>query len=195
LKELGRSYLAISKDLTRAMNRVKALYRSWSIPCGGASVYAQGHRKEWLSKITEPGVRRRAELFYQQLDGLQKLRQEARRDLLAESRKHGATELLRRIPYIGPIRAALLIALMQTPHRFLKLKSARPAKAAWPKGMPIKEAARLLRCAEGTVNSNVSRARDDLRRELAEVDLLKASRAPVRKWHEFLGSPSASADR
>src|SRR5712671_371183 len=118
LKELSRSYLTISKDLTRTMNRVKALYRSWSIPCGGPSVYAPRHRAEWLSKITEPGVRRRAELFYQQLDGLQKLRQEARRDLLAESRKHGATELLRRIPYIGPIRAALLIALMQTPHRF-----------------------------------------------------------------------------
>jgi len=118
LKELSRSYLAISKDLARTMNRVKALYRSWSIPCGGASVYAPRHRAEWLSKITEPGVRRRAELFYQQLDGLQKLRQEARRDLLAESRKHGATSLLQRIPYIGPIRAALLIALMQMPHRF-----------------------------------------------------------------------------
>src|SRR5712691_13017644 len=118
LKELCRSYLAISKDLTRTMNRIKALYRSWSIPCGGTSVYAPRHRAEWLSKITEPGVRRRAEFFYQQLDGLQKLRQEARGDLLAESRKHGATELLRRIPYIGPIRAALLIALMQTPHRF-----------------------------------------------------------------------------
>jgi len=118
LKELGRGYLAISKDLTRTMNRIKALYRSWSIPCGGASVYAPRHRAEWLGKITEPGVRRRAELFYQQLDGLQKLRQQARRDLLAESRKHGAATLLQRIPYIGPIRSALLIALMQTPHRF-----------------------------------------------------------------------------
>ena len=91
------------------MNRIKALYRSWSIPCGGASVYAPRHRAEWLNKITEPGVRRRAELFYQQLDGLEKLRQEARRDLLAESRKHGATNLLQGIPYIGAIRAALLI--------------------------------------------------------------------------------------
>jgi hypothetical protein len=71
-----------------------------------------------LSKIGEPGVRRRAELFYQQLDGLQKLRLESRRDLLAESRKHGATNLLQKIPYIGPIRATLLVALMQTPHRF-----------------------------------------------------------------------------
>src|SRR5476649_282587 len=32
LKELARSYLTISKDLTRVMNRVKALYRSWGIP-------------------------------------------------------------------------------------------------------------------------------------------------------------------
>ena len=57
LKELCRSYLAISKDLARTMNRIKALYRSWSIPCGGASVYAPRHRAEWLSKIMEPGVR------------------------------------------------------------------------------------------------------------------------------------------
>jgi hypothetical protein len=49
-----------------------------------------------LSKITEPGVRRRAEFFYLQLDGLQKLRQETRRDLWAESRPHGATKLLER---------------------------------------------------------------------------------------------------
>lgn len=37
---------------------------------------------------------------------------------MAESKKHSATRLLRQIPAIGPIRAALLIALMQTPHRF-----------------------------------------------------------------------------
>jgi transposase len=118
LKELSRSYLTISKDLGRVMNRLKALYRGWAIPCAGAQVYAPRHRSEWLSKITEAGVRRRAEHFYQQLDALQALRQAVRRDLLAEGRKHGATKLLRQIPCIGPIRAAVLIALIQTPHRF-----------------------------------------------------------------------------
>jgi transposase len=118
LKELARSYLTISKDLTRVMNRLKALYRSWGIPCEGQQVYAPRHRAEWLNKIGEAGVRRRAEFFYQQLDALRALRQEVRRDLLAESRKHGATKLLRQIPYIGPIWAALLIALIQTPYRF-----------------------------------------------------------------------------
>ena len=118
LKELSRSYLTISKDLTRVMNRLKALYQSWGIACAGTRVYAPRHRSEWLSQLQEAGVRCRAEFIYQQLDTLQVLRQEVRRDLLAESRKQGATQLLRQIPGIGPIRAALLIALIQTPYRF-----------------------------------------------------------------------------
>jgi hypothetical protein len=46
------------------------------------------------------------------------VRQAARHDLLSESHKHAAVKLLRQIPSIGPIRAALLVALLQTPHRF-----------------------------------------------------------------------------
>src|SRR5437899_8471551 len=71
LKELGRNYLTITKDVTRVMNRIKALYRSWGIPCTGTSVYAPSHRAEWLAKLVEPGVRVRAEHLYQQLDSLQ----------------------------------------------------------------------------------------------------------------------------
>jgi transposase len=118
LKEVGRSYLTLTKDVTRVMNRIKAVYRSWAIPCAGTSVYTPRHRAEWLAKLVEPGVRTRAEHLYQQLDSLEPLRQAARRELLRESRKHAAVKLLRQIPSIGPIRAALLVALLQTPHRF-----------------------------------------------------------------------------
>jgi transposase len=118
MKELARSYLTITKDLTRVMSRIKALYRSWAIPCSGTAVYAARHRSEWLAKISEPGVRLRAERFYQQLDMLRALHQEARRDFVMESHKHPAVKLLRQVPSIGPIRAALLVALLQTPHRF-----------------------------------------------------------------------------
>jgi hypothetical protein len=100
------------------MARLKAIYRSWAIPCAGEQVYAPRYRAEWLAKISEDGVRRRAEHYYQQFDALAVLRQGVRRELLAESRKHQATRLLRQIPSIGPIRAALLIAIMQTPNRF-----------------------------------------------------------------------------
>jgi transposase len=118
LRELARSYQTISQDLNRVMNRVKALYRGWGIACAGTQVYAPRYRQEWLEKIQHAGVRRRAELLYQQLDGLQGLRRTLRPELLAESRKHKASKLLRQIPSIGPIRAARLLALMQTPHRF-----------------------------------------------------------------------------
>ncbi len=118
LRELARSYLTIVKDLSRVMNRLKALYRSWAIPCAGRDVYYTHHRSEWLGKIPEAGTRRRAEQLYQQLDMLQHLRQQARRELLTESRKHAITAKLRNIPSLGPIRSALAVALIQTPHRF-----------------------------------------------------------------------------
>jgi transposase len=118
LKELVRSYLTITKDLSRTMTRVKAIYRSWAIPCSGKQVYTSRHRDQWLAQINEPGVRRRAEFYYQQLDALRLLRQEVRKELLGESKKHKAWKRLRGIPSIGPIRAAVLLGILQTPHRF-----------------------------------------------------------------------------
>mgnify|MGYP001794440423 CR=1 FL=1 len=38
LRELSRSYLTASKDLTRVMNRLEALTRSWAIHCAGPPV-------------------------------------------------------------------------------------------------------------------------------------------------------------
>jgi len=118
LRELARSYLTVVKDLSRVMNRLKALYRSWAIPCAGRDVYYKRHRSQWLEKIPEAGTRWRAEQLYQQLDMLQQLRQQARRELRAEGRKPAITAKLRQIPSLGPIRSALTVALIQTPHRF-----------------------------------------------------------------------------
>ena len=59
LKELGRSYQTISKDVQRVMNRIKALFRGWGILCTGTEVYAPCHREEWLNKNSQAGVRRR----------------------------------------------------------------------------------------------------------------------------------------
>ena len=65
------------------------------------------------TRLNMPACAGRAELLYQQLDGSQTLRRTLRPELLAESRKHKASKLLRQIPCIGPIRAARLMALMQ----------------------------------------------------------------------------------
>jgi transposase len=58
------------------------------------------------------------QLRYQQLDALRSLRQGVRRELLLESKKNRAWKRLCQIPSIGPIRAAVLLGILQTPHRF-----------------------------------------------------------------------------
>jgi hypothetical protein len=79
LRELTHSYLTLTQDLTRVMNRIKAVYRGRGIPCASQKVYNPHHRDEWLKKLREPGLRRRAERLYQQLDQLQPLRKPAAR--------------------------------------------------------------------------------------------------------------------
>src|SRR5213078_60679 len=100
------------------MGRVKALYRSQAIACAGKKPYGRRHRREWLSKLSEAGLHRRAERLYEELDALQGLRRAAKRELVLESRKHAAAKLLRTVPLLGAIRAAWLIGRVQTPHRF-----------------------------------------------------------------------------
>src|SRR5271170_2713886 len=117
VKHLGRSYAALTEDTTRVMGRLKALYRGQAIACAGQKPYGR-HREEWLAKLTESGLQCRARRLYQQLDLLQELRRDARHDLILQCRQHGETKLLRTIPWLGPIRVALLIGRVQTPHRF-----------------------------------------------------------------------------
>ena len=118
LQELARSYQALTQDTTRVMSRLKAIYRGLAIPCSGKKLYSQRHRQPWLDQLQQPGTRRRADRLYEQMDFLQSLRRKAKQELMVESRKHSVCARLRSIPYLGPIRAAVLVARMQTPHRF-----------------------------------------------------------------------------
>lgn len=118
LRDLAHAYLATVSDSVRVMNRIKALYRSWAIDCGGRDVYYKRNREDWLSKfpIRESGIR--AEIYYAQLDLLKEQRREIRKVFLKEARRYPAQKILRRIPGFGPVRSAFAIAVIGTPHRF-----------------------------------------------------------------------------
>lgn len=118
LKELGRTYTTLTADTTRVMSRLKALYRSRAISSEGKKLYTRRRREQWLAQLLQAGQRYRAQSLFEQLDGLQALRRQVRHDLLAECRKHKAAAVLTSIPYLGLIRAALLLARVQTPLRF-----------------------------------------------------------------------------
>jgi transposase len=118
LKELVRGYETLSIDTQRVMVRIKAIYRGRGIGTTGRGVYHLQQREQWLQRLSEPGVRQRASWLYEQLDQLRPLRRQAKRAMLAESRKHRAVGLLQTIPQLGAIRSALILATVDTPHRF-----------------------------------------------------------------------------
>ncbi|HVP65562.1 MAG TPA: transposase [candidate division Zixibacteria bacterium] len=118
LRELARSYMSLTQDLTRVMNRIKSIYHSQAIRCPGQHVYSPLYRTEWLEQLKQPGQRHRAELLHAQFDLIRPLRQQARQALLTESQRFPVRARLQEIPFLGPIRAALLIATIQSPHRF-----------------------------------------------------------------------------
>jgi transposase len=70
----------------------------------------------WTARRFAGHVRRRN--LGQQLDALRTVRKQVRRELLVEGKKHQVWKRLCGIPSIGPIRAAVLLGILQTPHRF-----------------------------------------------------------------------------
>ena len=118
LKELVHSYHYLVQDLTRVMNRIKALYRGQGVACRGRGVYQARGRERWLAELPEPGLKQRAGMLYRELDQLRALRREAKRAMLGEAERHPACEVLQRVPAIGPVRAAQILAAVMTPYRF-----------------------------------------------------------------------------
>jgi len=118
LKQLIQGYETLSSDTKRTMTRIKAVYRGCGIRTPGNGVYQVKQRELWLEQLSEPGLRERVAWLYEELDHLRPLRRRAKQAMLTESRKHGAVKLLRTIPQLGPIRSALIVATVDTPHRF-----------------------------------------------------------------------------
>jgi transposase len=119
VKELVRSYNGIIQDGTRIKNRLKAIFRGRAIDCSGSAVYNPDERKSWLGQLENKAVRARANRLLEQLDSLEPLREEAEKELLTEARRHTAPmKILQSIPGIGPIRAAVILGVAGTPHRF-----------------------------------------------------------------------------
>ena len=118
LRDLTRAYRTLVEDSTRVMLRLKALFRARAIPTRGTRVYHAQHRAQWLAQLPDRGVRFRAEALYAELDVLRTLRPQAKAAMLAEARRDPAWPMLQRIPFLGPVRIALVLAIMQTPWRF-----------------------------------------------------------------------------
>jgi transposase len=117
LRELARVHSMLVRDVVRVQSRLKALYRGRGIRTVGAGVYSPKHREAWLSKLPSPS-RWGTERLHEAYDCLERLRQAAERELVAEARQHPIARILGTAPGLGPIRIAQLLPIVVTPHRF-----------------------------------------------------------------------------
>jgi transposase len=117
LRELSRIHMTLVRDTVRVKMRIKSLYRSRGILVPGESVYGTRRRKEWQEQLC-PSAQMRATRLYDLLDFLVEQKQQAETDLLREGKHHPIVRMLETAPGFGPIRAARLVPIVVTPHRF-----------------------------------------------------------------------------
>lgn len=118
LKELVRAHRELVQDVVRVKNRIKAIYRSRCIAVGGADVYDGEGRGKYIRQLRGVELRQRVEWQLKELDGLEELRSCSESAMEKEGRRHRGCRILRSVPGIGPIRAAQLVGVVDTPFRF-----------------------------------------------------------------------------
>src|SRR5207237_10061232 len=106
--------------------RTKRIVRGGGVDCSGIAVYHPRNRSRFLATLSDRGAQARAEHFYTALDALLEVRARARHQMLEEAKRHPAVRLLRSVPFIGPVRAAEIVAMVITPERF------RTRRQLWP---------------------------------------------------------------
>jgi transposase len=117
LREFSRPHMTLVSDVVRTQARIKSIYRSRGVLVSGVDVYGVRRREEWLDQLS-PHSRSRATRLYAHLDFLLDQKKQAESDLLREAKKHSIVKVLETAPGFGPIRAARIVPIVITPHRF-----------------------------------------------------------------------------
>ena len=124
LREAVRAYQVTVTDLCRTKNRLNALIRSRAIRPKTDELYDAETRGGWIKKLPA-ALRPRAELFGQMVDMATVAHMEATGQLEAIAKKEPMVKRLMTAPGIGLLRAAIVVAVVVTPHRF------RTARQFW----------------------------------------------------------------
>ncbi len=117
LREFSRTHMTLVTDVVRTQARIKSVYRSRGVLVTGVDVYGSRRREEWLKQLPSSS-KIRATRLYAHLDFLLEQKKQAEADLLREAKKHPIVKILETAPGFGPIRAARLVPIVITPHRF-----------------------------------------------------------------------------
>ncbi|HUJ74045.1 MAG TPA: transposase, partial [bacterium] len=115
LRDAVRGYNTTVRDVVRTKNRLRSLFRARGVQVG-SEVY--GAERAALVAQLPASNRRLAEMWGTQLEALEEVRNTAESWLAEEAKRHQIIARLAKVPGLGPIRAAQLVAITVTPHRF-----------------------------------------------------------------------------
>lgn len=116
LREAVHAHRVTMRDLVRAKNRLRAVYRTRGIQ-PDRNIYDARRREAWLLQLPEH-PQRLARLFTEHLDALAASAKRAEAWLLEEARSYPIVGLIATAPGIGEVRASQIVATVITPHRF-----------------------------------------------------------------------------
>jgi len=115
LRQLVAHYRRMIGDRTRTIQRIRSTFRE----CGIRVIGERGDpARVPLRKLPKTSVRQVVRAQLRQLAVTTELKNEARAELLRVARTRLEFDLLQSIPYIGEMRAAELIAIVDDPWRF-----------------------------------------------------------------------------
>jgi hypothetical protein len=110
LRNAVRAHLMAVGDLTRAKNRLRAVFCSRGVRVG-RQVYAEAARTLWVKQLPT-SHQPLAQWLGQELDALVPLHEAAEQWLLEEAKTHPIIATLKTAPGLGPIRTAQLVAVV-----------------------------------------------------------------------------------
>jgi transposase len=117
-RELMLMYHHAKADTVRAKNRLKAKFRQHGIRAGGQKVYGMRHRAEFLDQLPDAAARFMAEACYRRMDQSVQAQAGIWRKARSMVRGRAAWRHIKTIPGWGPVTAATLLAVVDTPERF-----------------------------------------------------------------------------
>ncbi len=117
LRELAKAYITLTKDSTRYILRVDSIFRSRGLKRSSELLHPET-RDAKLLELPLKEQQGRARLYLETLDLVTKNRERAEQVLIAAAKKSKMYKPLTSIPKIGPISAALFIAMVGSPQRF-----------------------------------------------------------------------------
>lgn len=119
LRRFAAHYTRMVRDRTRVLHRLRALFAE-----AGIRIVTRGAKlgRPPVHRLRDRGSREVARAYLRQLDAATELVADARLQLIESAQLRPAFELLQTIPYVGEIRAAELIAVIDEPSRFRSLR-------------------------------------------------------------------------